>query len=567
MYSLSDEVERKFTEVYDASDWLVMTDTGWQPVIDVKQTVPYTVWELTLDNGQTLKCADDHIVFHENYDEVFVKDLIPGDTVLTESGTCRVVSVEDLGYSDHMYDIGVDSVDHRYYSSGILSHNTTCAVGYLLWYGMFIPNQTILIAAHVYTMALEIMQRVRYAYEMCPDFIRPGVTNYNKGSIEFENGSRIISSTTTENTGRGMSISLLFLDELSSVPITIAAELWSSISPTLATGGKCIVTSTPNSTEDLFHQIWSEANEKFDEYGNETELGKNGFFPFRADWWEHPDRDEAWKAGEMAKIGEAMFRREYNNEFVTFEETLISPLLLADMKGIEPQFKQGEVRWYQKPKDDKLYVIGLDPSLGTGGNYSAIQVLEMPSMIQVAEWHHNLTPVEGQIKVLRSICRYILESCPKSGGSNIFWSVENNNVGEAALVVIKNIGEESIPGLFVSEPARKGHVRKFRKGFNTTHRNKISACSKLKHFIESGKMTVMSRNLVSELKSYIAKGPSFEAKVGAQDDLVAAMLLLIRMSTIIADWDSSVYATMSGQHAEDVDDHYELPLPIFISVG
>jgi hypothetical protein len=86
---------------------------------------------------------------------------------------------------------------------------TTCAAGYLLWFAMFHPDQTILIAAHKYTGAQEIMQRIRYAYEDCPDHIRAGVTNYNKGSIEFENGSRIVSATTTGNTGRGMSISLL----------------------------------------------------------------------------------------------------------------------------------------------------------------------------------------------------------------------------------------------------------------------------------------------------------------------------------------------------------------------
>ena len=109
---------------------------------------------------------------------------------------------------------------------------------------MFHPDQTILIAAHKFTGAQEIMQRIRYAYELCPDHIRAGVTNYNKGSIEFENGSRIVSATTTGTTGRGMSISLLYADELAYVPETIADEFWTSISPTLSTGGRAIITST-----------------------------------------------------------------------------------------------------------------------------------------------------------------------------------------------------------------------------------------------------------------------------------------------------------------------------------
>ena len=106
---------------------------------------------------------------------------------------------------------------------------STSAAGYLLWYAMFVPDSTILIAAHKYTGAQEIMQRIRYAYENCPDHIKAGCTTYNKGSLDFENGSRIVSATTTENTGRGMSISLLYLDEFAFVRPSIATEFWTAI--------------------------------------------------------------------------------------------------------------------------------------------------------------------------------------------------------------------------------------------------------------------------------------------------------------------------------------------------
>ena len=139
---------------------------------------------------------------------------------------------------------------------------STSAAGYLLWYAMFVPDSTILIAAHKYTGAQEIMQRIRYAYELCPDWIRAGVTSYNKGSIDFENGSRIVSQTTTETTGRGMSISLLYCDEFAFVRPTIAKEFWTSISPTLSTGGKALITSTPNSDEAQFAFIWKQANKQ-----------------------------------------------------------------------------------------------------------------------------------------------------------------------------------------------------------------------------------------------------------------------------------------------------------------
>ena len=206
---------------------------------------------------------------------------------------------------------------------------TTCAAIYLLWYAMFNPDQTILIAAHKYTGAQEIMQRIRYGYEMCPDHIRAGAVNYNKGSIEFENGSRIVSATTTGNTGRGMSISLLYCDEFAFVNPSIADEFWTSISPTLATGGRAIITSTPNSDEDTFATIWKQAEQKFDEHGNESDVGINGFHSFTCAWDEHPDRDDKWRDAEIGRIGEERFRREYGCEFLVFDETLISSIHLA----------------------------------------------------------------------------------------------------------------------------------------------------------------------------------------------------------------------------------------------
>lgn len=209
----------------------------------------------------------------------------------------------------------IDSYHQNRFNVNLLPRQTgktTTAAGYLLWFAMFVPDSTILIAAHKYTGAQEIMARIRYAYELCPDHIRCGVKSYNKQSIDFDNGSRIIAQTTTETTGRGLSLSLLYADEFAFVPPNVATEFWTSISPTLATGGKAIITSTPNSDEDQFALIWKEANKRYDEHGNTTTVGVNGFFPFRAHWTEHPDRDEKWANEERSRIGEERFRREHD---------------------------------------------------------------------------------------------------------------------------------------------------------------------------------------------------------------------------------------------------------------
>jgi len=440
---------------------------------------------------------------------------------------------------------------------------TTTAVGYLLWYAMFVPDSTILISAHKYTGAQEIMQRLRYAYETCPDFIRAGVTSYNKQSLEFDNGSRIVAQTTTETTGRGMSVSLLYCDEFAYVEPNIAVEFWTSISPTLATGGKAIITSTPNSDEDQFAQIWNEANKRFDEHGNAQELGRNGFYPCIAIWSEHPDRDEKWKNEEVSRVGYERFQREHECEFLIFDETLINSISLSDMEGREPTMKMGQARWYKRINPNSMYLVALDPSLGTGGDYAAIQIMELPSMDQVCEWHHNMTPVQSQARILRDLLKHIDDKCQAAGvASNIYYSVENNTLGEAALVAINELGEDTFPGLFLSEPIKKGHVRRFRKGFNTTHAAKISACAKLKQLIETKQIKINSKVLVSELKTFVAQGITFKAKVGQHDDLVAALLLVIRMVMLLQDWDPAIYDKMRDHSG--MEDH-DLPMPIYIS--
>jgi len=436
---------------------------------------------------------------------------------------------------------------------------TTMAAAYLLWYGMFNPDSTILIAAHKGAGANEIMQRIRYAYECCPNHIRAGVTEYNKGSITFDNGSRIISTTTTETTGRGMALSLVYLDEFAFVPPNKAREFWTSLSPTLSTGGKCIVTSTPSSDEDTFAQIWHQAKKTFDEFGDEQEVGANGFRAMLATWDQHPDRDEKWARAERMRIGDDRFAREHECRFIQQDETLINGFKLAGLVGIDPIFKQGQVRWYRRPNPAYMYVVSLDPSTGTGGDHAGIQVVELPTMIQVAEWQHNKTPIEGQIRTMMSIMHYIRDQ----GVSRIYWSVENNSVGEAALVVIRDTGEENFPGEFLSEPRKTGGANRPRRGFTTGARSKLETCIILKRLIEQNKLTICSKPMVTELKNFIANGASYRAKTGETDDLVMAMLLAVRLINYISSFEDDVFDVVNNSLGmTEIDDPMDAPMPI-----
>jgi hypothetical protein len=203
--------------------------------------------------------------------------------------------------------------------------------------------------------------------------------------------------------------------------------------------------------------------------------------------------------------------------------------------------------------------VALDPSLGTGGDPSAIQVFEADTTEQIAEWRHNKTDVPTQIKIMADIIKE-LHTVVKDNKS-IYYSVENNTLGEAALISIAEYGEENIPGYFLSDNSVQGTSgRRIRKGFTTTNKSKIVACNKFKILVESGRMKIYSKPLVSELKTFVANGASYQAKIGETDDLVMASLLATRMLMMLQTFHSDLDA-----HLKDHSDNIVEPMP-FISV-
>ena len=141
MYSISDTVTRKFVDSLDLENLEIETDTGWHPISKIMKTIPYQVWELKTESGLTLECADDHIIFNETLSQQFIKDVSPGNKIQTRNGVDIVSSVRTRDREENMFDITVDSADHRYYTNGILSHNTTIAnaLSYAL-YGQALTN-------------------------------------------------------------------------------------------------------------------------------------------------------------------------------------------------------------------------------------------------------------------------------------------------------------------------------------------------------------------------------------------------------------------------------------------
>lgn len=269
--------------------------TSGNPVKKPGQILPFTPQMKT----DFLRCCWDPKYFIENF--VYVQHPTKGRMLFK------------------LYDYQIELIDSFHGNRNTIAlcgrqlGKTSCAAAYLLWRAMFMKDQGILIVANVGAQAMEIMKRIRFAYEECPDWIKAGSGTYNKGSLEFDNGSHITARATTANSARGLAVSYLYADEFAAIDPNMVNAFWSAVSPTLATGGGCIITSTPASDLDLFASIWRGAEDTTDDNGNSFPggVGRNGFKAIRVKWDRHPDRDQAWANAEIGKIGIEKFESEH----------------------------------------------------------------------------------------------------------------------------------------------------------------------------------------------------------------------------------------------------------------
>ena len=526
IYNTDDEDELKFIEETTPSNLMVLTPSGYSPIKNTRKTVEYEVWKITTETGKELFCADKHIVINEYDNEVWVKDLINNKTrIKTTNGLELVTSVEALGYSEPMYDLELDDDDHVFYTNDIVSHNSIVSGAYLLWFSMFNFDKTVLIASNKNDNAMEMIIRIKFAYENLPSWIKPGVKDdgWNKHEIGFDNNSRIVSTATTAESGRGMSISLLYLDEFAFVPPQIAEEFWTSITPTLSTGGSCIMTSTPNGDVDIFSQVWRGAN-----------VGSNGFVPIKVEWDEPPGRDEKFKNEQIGKIGQRKWEQEYLCVFLSSDALLISSIVLQNMtkviEEVKPVRTVREVTFFEEIKEGGTYLVGVDPATGNGEDFSVITIFEFPTLVQVAEYRSNSMSTSELYEILKNILLYLEQK-----KTDVFFSVENNGVGEGIIALYESDDQPPTQADFVSEDGKN------RLGMTTVSRIKMRCCINLKEMVEHEAITIKSRLLLSELKTFIRRKSSYAAQRGSTDDCISALLIVIRLIEEIATYDQLAF--------------------------
>lgn len=508
---LSDTVERKFIEQIGSSDFDVLTPSGFEPIISTNKTIEYEVYEVKLDNGLSLKCADTHILINIHGEEVFAKDSV-GELINTRIGGGIVVSVENLGYSENMYDLSVGSDEHVYYTNDILSHNTTTAAAYILWYATFNEMKTTAVLAQKSAQAREILSRVQQMYENLPNFLKMPVVEWNKGNVEFVNGCKIFTSATGGGNIRGKSISFLYLDEFAWIPKNIQNEFMTSVYPTISSGteSKIVITSTPNGFNE-FWRIWDGAIKK-----------QNLYVYVDSHWSEVPGRDEKWKEATIKQLGsERKFQQEYACEFLGSALTLIDPSYITKQEKNSPIFENNVFRIYERPKKNRRYVLALDFSRGTMGDYHAgqmIDVTEFPYR-QVAVLHNN----EIQPIVLPN---YIHPFAKEYNEAFIIGEINDN--GQAVLDALRyDIEYDNL--LTTTNKNGKtviggGYGTTTRTGLRTDRKTKRVGCLTLKSLVETGKLELQDEKTLQELFNFTEQGASWAASDG-NDDLVMSLVV------------------------------------------
>lgn len=408
---------------------------------------------------------------------------------------------------------------------------TTCA--YLLWFAIFHADKTILVVSNKASNAKEMIAKIQYAYEELPEWLKPGIddTSWNKHECMFDNKSRIIAQSTSTDSGRGLAISLLYCDEFAFVRPHIQAEFWDSVSPTLATGGSCIISSTPNGDSNLFATLWRKAT-----------LGtKDNQFKHRhVRWDEPPGRGEEFKLQQIGILGERKWRQEYECDFLSSDGGLMDSYIMgaisSEVEMLTPTFvieDAGERFEFFAPINPlSTYIIGVDPATGSGLDFSSIQLFEFPSMLQVMEWRSNLMAPIYLYSTLKKLIAFI-----ESTGALVYFSAENNGVGQS-IIALYMADEKPPQATFVSEDGKS------KLGIVTTPKSKIRCCVKMKTMVEKRGMRLTSKPLVTELKNYVRKNGSYAAQIGATDDSIAALLVVIRIVEEIANYDQEAYHMM-----------------------
>ncbi len=455
--------------------------------------------------AEFLKCAGDPLHFIRKY--------------------IKIVSLDEGVVPFNMYDFQETMVqsfhDHRFNIAKLprQSGKSTIVTAYLLWYVLFNPNVNVAILANKAATAREMLGRLQLSYENLPKWLQQGILGWNKGSLELENGSKILAASTSASAVRGMSFNIIFLDEFAFVPNHIAEQFFSSVYPTISSGKstKVIIISTPHGM-NMFYKLWHDA-----------ERGSNEYIPTEVHWSQVPGRDEVWKEQTIRNTSEQQFRVEFDCEFLGSVDTLISPSKLRIMPYEDPILQNRGLAVYEKVEPDHNYIVTVDVSRGIGGDYSAFCVIDTTTLPyrMVARYKNNeIKPI-----VLPNIVVDVAKNY-----NNAYILCEVNDIGgQVADIIQFDLEYENL--LMAAMRGRAGQQlgqgfsgKKTQLGVKMSTAVKQVGCSNLKALIEDDKLMIQDYDTIAELTTFIQKGNSFQAEDGCHDDLAMCLVMFAWMA-------------------------------------
>ncbi|UNH61302.1 terminase large subunit [Synechococcus phage S-SZBM1] len=438
----------------------------------------------------------------------------------------KIVSLDKGLIPFEMYDFQVEMTEkfhnNRFNIAKLprQSGKSTIVTSYLLWYVIFNDNVNVAILANKAATAREMLQRLQLSYENLPKWLQQGINQWNRGSLELENGSKIMAASTSASAVRGMSFNVIFLDEFAFIPNHIADQFFSSVYPTISSGKstKVIIISTPHGM-NMFYKLWHDA-----------ERGKNEYITTEVHWSEVPGRDDKWKEQTIANTSEEQFRVEFECEFLGSVDTLISASKLRTMVYDEPIKKNKGLDIYEDPIPEHQYVITVDVARGVTKDYSAFTIIDTTTIPYklIGKYRNNqIKPLLFPNIIHQVACAY----------NHAYILCEVNDIGgQVADILQFDLEYDNL--LMCAMRGRAGQVigqgfsgTKTQLGVKMSTTVKKTGCSNLKALIEDDKLLLSDYDIISELTTFIQRGQAWEAEDGCNDDLAMCLVIFAWLAT------------------------------------
>ena len=448
--------------------------------------------------AEYIKCREDPVYFIENYVKIITLDkgLQPFKLY-----PCQKEKVKCI-------------MDNRrvVLMEGRQQGKTVTSAACILHYTIFQEDKTVAIMANKSSAAREVLNRYQIMYENLPIWMQQGVKTWNKGDVELENNSKVLTAATTAAAIRGKSVNWLYIDEAAIIPNNIADEFFTSVYPTISAGEttKILLTSTPLG----YNHFWK--------FWNESVKGVNGFANMFIPYYEIPGRDEKWLEEQKQLLGQVKFNQEVMCEFLGSTNTLINSTTIGALSTIDPEFQNANLDIYESPKDNHYYAMAVDTARGIGGDYSAfvvIDITEMPYKV-VAKYRDNEIAPMLFPDVIGKVGRDY---------NDAFVLIEVNDIGQQVVEILhQEIEYENILST-VTEKNRQfvspGFGKSTKLGVNTSKQVKRQGCFTFKSLLEEQKLLVFDEHIIHEISTFIEKGNTYQADEGYHDDLVMCMVL------------------------------------------